>query len=175
VLESKTFRVCFSTILLMCAFSCGQALSAQEIQQPIAPADYRVRVGDVLEVSVYQHPELSTRIVVMGDGNHTLTVDGVTTSGPSAIDELLHDLQVVGLPALDVAVLVRAKLESIISKPQVTVTVTQRTSWPQAPSERPSRQLQDTPSPQSLPKHVLHPSQRLRDVPAPEHRDCCVA
>jgi hypothetical protein len=174
VFESMTFRVCFGTIL-MCAVSCREALSAQDIQQPFAPADYRVRVGDVFEVSVYQHPELSRRILVMGDGNLTLTVNGVKPSSLSAMDGLLHDLNVVGLTALDVAALVRAKLESIISNPQVTVTVAERTSLPQPPSERPSQQLRDTPSPKSLPKHGLHPSEQLRDVPAPEHRDCCVA
>ena len=78
VVVSKTFRVCLGTALLIAALSCGRPLSAQviPIPQPIPPADYRISVGDVLEVWVYQHPEFSRRVVVRSDGNHTLTVNG---------------------------------------------------------------------------------------------------
>jgi protein involved in polysaccharide export with SLBB domain len=82
MLESQVFRVWFRATLLMAAISCGQALSAQviPIPQPIAPADYRIRVGDILEVWVYQHPDLSRRFVVNGDGNRTLMVNGMRVS-----------------------------------------------------------------------------------------------
>src|SRR5208283_5899529 len=135
--ESKTFRVWFGAILLIAAMSCGRALSAQEKPQRVAPADYRIRVGDVLEVSVYQHPEFSSRVVVMGDGNHALTVSGVKVSDLSAMDGMLHDLKVVDLSALDVGVLLHAKLESVIPEPQVTVMVAPFMQ-PLPPSTRPS-------------------------------------
>jgi Polysaccharide biosynthesis/export protein len=141
---------------------CGEALSAQEKQHSIAPAvdTYRVHVGDVLEISIYQHPELSRRVVVRRDGNITLP--------------LVNVLKVSGLSAMDLATLLRDKLEPVIPKPQVTVTVVIHTFPPVPPSPEPS--LRDIPSQPPLPKPVERPSHQLRDVPSPESRqDCCVA
>ena len=145
----KAFRVWFGATLLMAAVSCGWPLSAQD-----APADYRICVGDVLGVYVYQHPELSRRIVVRSDGNHTFTVNGMRVAHISKMDGILHNLKLVDLSASDVATLLRAKLESIIPKPEVNVTLIEFIMQP---------------SP-------IYPSQPLRDVPSPKSRqDCCVS
>ncbi len=109
MLESKVLRIWFGAALLMATIACGRALNAQEIQQPPAPADYRIHSGDVLQISIYQHPELSGRVVVRGDGNYLLTRDGVKVAGLSAMDKLLNDLKTVDLLALDVAVEVRSR------------------------------------------------------------------
>ena len=142
MLESKTFRVWFGTTLLMCAISCGQALCAQEIQQSFAkPVDtYRIGVGDRLQVDVWRHQELTKTVVVDRKGNITL---------PSG-----HVVKVSGLSPMDLASLVRHKLERKIPNPQVTVSVVGIGS-PLAP----------------LPLQPLH-----RDLPSPELRQgCCVA
>ncbi len=153
---SKTFRVCFGMALLIAAVSCGRPLTAQviPIPQPIPPADYRICVGDVLEVWVYQHPELSRRVAVRGGGNHILTVNGARVAHTSKMDGILHDLKLVDLSASDVATLLRAKLESIIPKPEVNVTLVEFI-------------MQRSP---------INPSQQIRDVPSPKSRqDCCVS
>src|SRR5271170_5388896 len=121
MVKSKTFLVWFGAALLIAAAFCGAPLSAQVIPQPIAPASYRIRIGDAFEVSVYQHPELFRRVVVMGDGNYALKISSVKVSHLSAMDGIVHDLNVVGLSVMDVAALLRGKLKSIIPQPQVTV------------------------------------------------------
>ncbi len=111
MLESKTVRVWLGATLLLCAISYRQALSAQEVQHSIAKAldTYRIGVGDRIQVDIWQHPELTNTVVVDGSGNITL---------PS-----VHEVKVSGLPATDVASLVRYKLERKIPNPQVAITV----------------------------------------------------
>ena len=111
MLESKTFRVWFGATLLMCAGFCGEVLSAQEKSRSIAPEDveYRISNADVLLISVYQHPELSRTVVVRPDGS-------ITLPWCSAV-------RVVGLSPSTLLVLLRDKLESMVSNPQVSVTV----------------------------------------------------
>jgi polysaccharide biosynthesis/export protein len=141
MLESKTFLVWFGATLLMCAISCGQGLSAQEVQHSITkPVDtYRIGVGDRIQLDVWRHPELTKTVVVDSKGNITL---------PS-----VHVVKVSGLSPMDLASVVRHKLERKIPKPQVTVSVVGiGTHW--------------TPLPQ--PQH--------QDLPSPELRQgCCVA
>jgi hypothetical protein len=145
-LESKTFRVWFAATLLMCAIPCGEALSAQESQHSIAAADtYWIGVGDQIKVDVWQHPELTKTVVVNRKGNITL--------------QAVHVVKVSCLSAMDLASLVRHKLERKIPNPQVTVTVV-GISNPLAPLSQPSRP--------PLPQHQDSPSPELR-------RDCCVA
>jgi len=89
-----------------------RALSAQETPQPTCPPDYRIHIGDVLQILVYQHPELSRRVVVDGGGNRIVTAEGVKASALPAIDKLLFDLQVAGLTTMDVTKLIHAKRET---------------------------------------------------------------
>jgi protein involved in polysaccharide export with SLBB domain len=142
----KIPRVWLVATVLPSALFFSQALSAQETSQPTSPPDYRIHIGDVFQISVYQHPELSRRVVVDGGGNRIVTAEGVKASALPAIDKLLFDLQVAGLTTMDVTKLIHAKLESKIPAPQVTVTVVQRTVWPATPSPLPSPQLRDTPA-----------------------------
>jgi protein involved in polysaccharide export with SLBB domain len=142
MLESKTFRVWFLATLLMCASFCSGGLAAQEKSRSIAPADveYQITSADVLVISVYQHPELSRTVVVRHDGNITLP--------------WCNAVRAVGLSPLNLATLLREKLEAVVSNPQVTVAVKIH-GLPPVPFRR-------EPSP--------------RDIPPPELRQrCCVA
>jgi protein involved in polysaccharide export with SLBB domain len=150
MLESKAFRVWMAATLLMCAISCGKALSAQETQHsiPAAVNTYCIGVGDQIQVDVWRHPEISKTVVVDRKGNITL---------PS-----VHVVKASGLSAQDLANLVRHNLKRKIPNPQVTVSVVGIGNHPLAPFPIPllpqfSPQLRDTPSPEQL----LH--------------DCCVA
>jgi hypothetical protein len=142
MLEFKTFRVWFGATLLMCAGFCGEVLRAQEKSRSIAPADveYRITNADVLLISVNQHPEFSRTVVVRSDG--------------SIILPWCNAVKVVGLSGSALAVLLRDKLESIVSNPQVSVTVKIHRG-PDVPFRR---------------------EQSPRDIPPPGVRQgCCVA
>ena len=141
----STYRGLGAACLTAVAVFSPRPLTAQV--EPIAPANYQICVGDVLEVSVGQHPELSRRVAVKSDGNHVLMLNGVPVSHPSKMDTVLRDLKVVGLSASDVAASLRTKLESVTPKPQVAVTLVEFISQPQPPATRPSPQLRDTPAP----------------------------
>jgi protein involved in polysaccharide export with SLBB domain len=150
MLESKTFRVWMAAALLMCAISCGKALSARETQHSIAAAVdtyiYCIGVGDQIEVDVWRHPEFSKTVVVDRKGNIIL---------PS-----VHVVKASGRSPMDLASLVRHKLKRKIPNPQVTVIVVGISN-----SSRPKLQ----------PLQLLSPE--LRDTPSPEQllHDCCVA
>ncbi|MGB7438010.1 MAG: polysaccharide biosynthesis/export family protein [Candidatus Acidiferrum sp.] len=107
MLGSKTFWVWLTATFLMRAITCGKRLGAQEEHHSVAPAadSYRIVAGDVIPVSVYQHPELSRRVVVRSDGNISL---------PS-----IEALKASGLSAMGLEASIREKLQSTNPKPQV--------------------------------------------------------
>jgi protein involved in polysaccharide export with SLBB domain len=110
MLESGASRFWFGAMLLLCALFSGEMLHAQEKQREIIPSfDYRICAGDTVQVSVYQHPELSKTVLVKQDGSITLLK--------------VNTVKISGLRISDVAALLQDKLEPFISKPQVTVTV----------------------------------------------------
>jgi Polysaccharide biosynthesis/export protein len=146
MLESRTLRVWFVATLLTCAISCGEALRAQEKQHSAPPTtEYRIHPGDVIKIDVWKQPEITRTVWVNRDGKIDLPLVGV--------------VKVCGLSAMDLAALIRNKLESKISNPQVTVTITEISN----PSALP---------PQAVPKAPVHPYQS----PSPDLRQtCCVA
>jgi polysaccharide biosynthesis/export protein len=110
MLASKAFRAWFGAALLIAAVSCGQALNAQEKPEPTSPGEYRIAVGDVINIDVWKEPDISRTIPVNSDGNIHLP--------------LIDDVKASGLSAMQLAGLIRHKLESKVPNLQVTVTVT---------------------------------------------------
>jgi protein involved in polysaccharide export with SLBB domain len=94
----------------MCVISCGEALSAQEEPRLNAPTDYRIGIGDVLQIDVWKQPEINRVIGVRPDGTISLP--------------LIDDVKVSGLSAMQLAGLIHDKLKDFIPNPQVTVIVT---------------------------------------------------
>ncbi len=144
MLESKVLRIWFGATLLMAAVSCGRPLQAQEKPEPASTGEYRIVAGDVVQIDVWQEPDTSRVIPVNADGNIRLS--------------FIDDVKVSGLSAMQLAGLIRHKLEGKLANPQVTVTV------------RVTHNGTNLPPGSSVP--VIHPRPPL----SPELRQkCCVA
>ena len=107
MLKATTSLAWFAAVV----FICSGAARAQDQPLPKAPPDteYRICTGDVLQISIYQHPELSRAVVVTQEGNITL---------PS-----VKTVKAVGLSPMSLASLLRDKLQSVVPEAQVTVIV----------------------------------------------------
>jgi polysaccharide biosynthesis/export protein len=114
----RTFILCFTFPALgCCVHLCAQnvlpvkATTAET--QPIGPLGYALRIsaGDLLDVNVFDTPELSTKLRVDEHGGVTLPVGGV--------------LSVSGMTAEQVgqAIEIRFREEDILKDPHVSVTV----------------------------------------------------
>jgi len=81
-------------------------------QDLTVPADYRIGVGDVLQISVWKEPEASVAgVTVRADGRITIP--------------LVKDIEVIGLTPREVETLVAEKLSRYIPAADVTVIVMQ--------------------------------------------------
>jgi protein involved in polysaccharide export with SLBB domain len=107
MLKAETPLAWFAAVGLVCF----GVVSAQEKPLPKAPSDteYRICSGDVLQISIYQHPEFSKVVVVTQEGNITL---------PS-----VNAMKAVGLSPVALASLLRDQLKSLVPDAQVTVEV----------------------------------------------------
>lgn len=76
---------------------------------PAAPAQYIVGEGDVLRVSVWKESEISQNVVVRPDGIISLP--------------LISEVRVAGLSPEQIQQMVTDKLKTVLTNPQVTVTV----------------------------------------------------
>lgn len=73
--------------------------------------DYIIGPSDVLDINVWKDPQLSAKVPVRPDGRITLP--------------LIGEMQVSGLTAMNVQLIVTRKLKEYISNPEVTVIVTE--------------------------------------------------
>ena len=80
-------------------------------QQIAAPSDFVIGESDVLNVNVWKEPEISQSVVVRPDGKISLP--------------LIGEVLVSGLTPVQTQTLLANKLQSILTNPQVTVTVTE--------------------------------------------------
>jgi polysaccharide export outer membrane protein len=91
--------------------SAGKPSAQRAAAMPAAQAegDYRVGLGDSIQVSVWKEPEASTIVVVRPDGKISLP--------------LVNDLEVSGKTPMEIQEILAAKLSPFIKDPNVTVTV----------------------------------------------------
>jgi polysaccharide export outer membrane protein len=86
----------------------GQAAPAPATA-PAEPVQYQIGPGDQLQISVWQHPDLSPSVTVLPDGEISLP--------------LIGEVKAAGLEEKELAVVVRDKLAEFVRSPEVTVTV----------------------------------------------------
>ena len=78
------------------------------------PTDYLIAAGDILRISVWKEPELTTDVFVRLDGRITVPLVG--------------DVQAAGRTTEQLATEIRTKLRRFVEVPQVTITVSQAVS-----------------------------------------------
>ena len=90
----------------------GDSKGSQVASGQIAtPSDFVIGESDVLNVNVWKEPEISQTVVVRPDGKISLP--------------LIGEVLVSGLTPVQTQTLLTNKLQSILTNPQVTVTVTE--------------------------------------------------
>ena len=91
----------------------GRAAAEGSASMPAVQVDkdYRVGAGDMIEISVWKEPEVSTTVTVRPDGKISLP--------------LVNDLVVSGMTPMQIQEIVAEKLDPLIKLPNVTVIVRQ--------------------------------------------------
>ena len=105
-------------VLLIALVSCSEkGLKKGAIQERITPQEIQYIIGpeDVLQIHVWKEPALSATVPVRIDGKISLP--------------LLHDVQAAGLTPLQLQESLVEKLKDFIENPNVSVTVTDPSSF----------------------------------------------
>jgi polysaccharide biosynthesis/export protein len=100
----------FCLIFTSCtaAVKSPEALTAPPESGPPAQ-DYRIQVGDALDIKLFYHPELNESVTVRPDGRISL--------------QLVHEVQATGLTPEQLRQHLRDKYASQISQPEIAVIV----------------------------------------------------
>ena len=99
-----------SLILSGCESGAPASGGASSAPSPDAPvAQYQIGPGDQLQISVWQHPDLSPSVTVLPDGEISLPLVG--------------EVKASGLTEKDLATVIREKIAEFVRSPEVTVTV----------------------------------------------------
>lgn len=110
---NRTKEVVLALLLLGTAVGCSSSYAppADEVDtgELIFADEYRIGIGDVLEISVWKAAELSTTVPVRPDGKVTVPVAG--------------DLMVGGQTTEEVTKIIKERLREYLREPVVTVIV----------------------------------------------------
>jgi len=101
--------------LLYAANSAGDAKGNTTTMRPPGRSTYVIHSMDELDISVWKQPDVSRKEEVRPDGKISLP--------------LLNDVQAAGYTPMQLAARITQQLKKFVANPQVTVTVTQATSW----------------------------------------------
>ncbi|MBI5583054.1 MAG: polysaccharide biosynthesis/export family protein [Deltaproteobacteria bacterium] len=93
----------------LCLFLTANPLAAAP-GEPGAPVqDYRIQVGDALDIKLFYHPELNESVIVRPDGRISL--------------QLVHEVQAAGLTPEQLRQHLRDQYAAQISQPEIAVIV----------------------------------------------------
>lgn len=113
MMNIRIASVLTASLLTACALVPQKPQSAIAEAQPSTPVlakDYRIGVDDLVQISVWDNPELSVTVPVRPDGKISVPIIG--------------DVQVGGLTSQEAAANIRDKLAAYIRDPQVAVILT---------------------------------------------------
>ncbi len=98
-------------ILLACFVTTDVWAQAQApaATPPAAEAQYRIGPGDQLQVTVWQHPDLSPGLTVLPDGEISLP--------------LIGEVKASGLTEKELAAAIKERMVEYVRSPEVTITV----------------------------------------------------
>ena len=107
----------FVVVLMLALALTAEAAPRPGDTEPEAPAnnDYRIGVGDMLNIQVWKEADLSRSVPVRPDGKISFP--------------LLDDIQAAGLTPLELKALLTEKLKQYLSEPRVTVLVEEVNSY----------------------------------------------
>ncbi len=96
--------------LASCAAEMRPPQAAHPTLSPTAPVtEYKIQIGDTLDIKFFYHPELNESVIVRPDGRISL--------------QLIHETQALGLPPEELRQDLLKKYAIQISKPEIAVIV----------------------------------------------------
>jgi polysaccharide export outer membrane protein len=98
-----------ATVLALAGACGGSTSSAARETRPFAPAEYRIGVEDVLEISVWKEPQLNTTAPVRPDGKVSVPLAG--------------EVEAAGRTAKELEVELASRYATRINSPTVSVVV----------------------------------------------------
>lgn len=111
----RALSVMLTAAFLLVACSSNKPQSGPEFDNAASLlAEYRIGVGDALQISVWRNPELSLSVPVRPDGKISMP--------------LIGDIMAAGATATGLSELIVKSLSSYVKNPQVTVIVTNPSS-----------------------------------------------
>ncbi len=123
-----------SVVCILAACSNSKKVSLPPISDRGVTDEYRIGVGDALQINVWRNPELSTGVPVRPDGKISLP--------------LIGDIMAANLTATELSRNIVVALENYVRNPQVTVIVSNPSS---SDFQRRVRITGAVASPQSIP------------------------
>ena len=103
-------QILTALVLATTVAGCGGSTSPAVRQaRPYNPGEYRIGVEDLLEITVWKEPQLSTTAPVRPDGKVTVPVAG--------------EIEAAGHTAKELEALLARRLAERIASPEVTVVV----------------------------------------------------
>jgi polysaccharide export outer membrane protein len=112
-MKSLTHITFFSVLFIL--FACGSVVknptpTHQAVQASLNPEkEYRIQVGDELDIKFFYNSELNEKVTVRPDGRISL--------------QLVHDVTVAGLTPSELTQLLRQKYAPELKKPEIAVIV----------------------------------------------------